>query len=347
VVYGASLNFLLATLLDFRPGGIVERLLSYESPEPVSESHFRICQNCGRLTPAQLPECAHCGARALHSVAEVMQARGEERFIRAFLARATPVTYAIFIFNLTLYVLIAALPGRNFLVGLIAPANTLTLLAVGAKTNYLLFQGDYFRLVTPIFIHIGLLHLAMNSYALWIIGPQVEKLYGSARFAVLYLLSGIGGVAGSVIGVVFFQRPDVPGAGASGALFGLFGVLLVFGFRHRHEIPGVFRRATGAGVAPVILLNLVIGFAFPFIDNAAHIGGLITGAILALLIPFIRPGEERVSRGGLAMLAACVFIVAWSFARAYLQSGKYLPRKNPTQVTSVHSTFNPTLSGGL
>ena len=111
------------------------------------------------------------------------------------------------------------------------------------KDNALIASGQWWRFVTPVFIHIGLLHLAFNSYALWIVGPQVEKLYGPARFVILYVLTGIAGVYGS-----YFTIPNAISAGASGAIFGLFGVLLVFGIRYRHSIPPEFKRAVGTGV---------------------------------------------------------------------------------------------------
>ncbi len=162
--------------------------------------------------------------------------------------------------------------------------NDSTLLAFGVKANWLINQGQYWRFLTPVFIHIGLLPLAFNSYALWIVGPQVEKLYGGAKFVLLYLATGIVGVAGS-----YFYRPEGVSAGASGAIFGLFGVLLVFGLRYRHNIPPFFRRAVGTGVLPVIVINLIIGFTIPAIDNSAHIGGLLSGMALAAVVPFQRP----------------------------------------------------------
>src|SRR5262245_57817063 len=100
--------------------------------------------------------------------------------------------------------------------------NPATLLAFGMKSNAQIDSGEYWRLITPIFIHIGLLHLMFNSYALWIVGPQVEKLYGGARFLILYMATGVAGVLGS-----YWQHPNDPSAGASGAIFGLFGALLV------------------------------------------------------------------------------------------------------------------------
>lgn len=165
--------------------------------------------------------------------------------------------------------------------------NETTLLAFGVKSNAAIDQGEVWRFITPIFIHIGLLHLFFNSYALWIVGPQVEKLYGSERFAVLYLLTGVAGVFGS-----YFYHPQANSAGASGAIFGLFGVLLVFGIRYRHSIPPFFKRAVGTGVLPVIAINLFIGFTIPGIDNSAHISGLVAGAVLAALVPYLRPGGQ-------------------------------------------------------
>src|SRR5436189_3428681 len=162
-----------------------------------------------------------------------------------------------------------------------------TLMAFGVKANGEIARGQWWRFVTPIFIHIGMLHLIFNSYALWIVGPQVEKLYGPARFVILYVLTGIAGVYGS-----YRYHPDDPSAGASGAIFGLFGVLLVFGIRYRHSIPPAFKRAVGTGVLPVIVLNLIIGFTVKVVDNSAHIGGLLAGAALAALVPFQKPGED-------------------------------------------------------
>src|SRR5688572_8988869 len=140
-------------------------------------------------------------------------------------------------------------------------ANPSTLIGFGAKSNYEINQGEIWRFITPIFIHIGLLHLFFNSYALWVVGPQVEKLYGGARFLILYVLSGVAGVIAS-----YWYRPDVLSAGASGAIFGLFGVLFAFVIRYRNSIPASFRKALGKGIFVTIAVNLFIGFQFPFID---------------------------------------------------------------------------------
>jgi len=290
----------------------------YKENDDADESRpFRLCERCGQPTPGNLPQCVNCGAISLHAVVADEQARAERRFARALFARATPVTYALLAVNIGVFVLMAMVSRGS--------DDPAALIAFGAKTNELLRSGEWFRLVTPIFIHAGLLHLALNSYALWVVGPQVEKLYGSARFLLIYLLAGVGGVAGSYFGQMLMDRSlDAVSVGASGAIFGLFGVLAVFGFRYRRELPPVIRRALTAGVLPVIVINLFIGFSIPFIDNSAHIGGLITGAALTLIIPYIAPGQEKVSKTGLLIITFCVAVIVYCFAQAYRTSGKYL-----------------------
>ncbi|MGH9835771.1 MAG: rhomboid family intramembrane serine protease [Blastocatellia bacterium] len=309
---------------------------SYETTEP---RPFRLCERCGRPTPANLPQCVNCGEVSLPAVVADEEARAERRFAQAFFSRATPVTYALLAANVGVFLLMLLVSGGS--------DDPETLIAFGAKTNRLVREGDWYRLVTPIFIHAGLIHLLSNSYALWVVGPQVEKLYGSARFLLIYLLAGIGGVVGSYVGQEILNKPNVPSVGASGAIFGLFGVLAVFGYRYRHELPGAFRRAFGAGVLPVIVINLIIGFSIPFIDNSAHIGGLITGAILTFIVPYIAPGAERVSKAGLLIMALCVVVIGYCFAQAYRDSRKHLnsyrDTVNVTQ-TALNRAFDATLS---
>ncbi|HMB27452.1 MAG TPA: rhomboid family intramembrane serine protease [Blastocatellia bacterium] len=271
---------------------------------------FRLCERCGRPTPVSLPQCVNCGAISIQSVVAEEQERVERRYARALFSRATPVTYALLAANVGVFLLMAIVSGGS--------EDTDTLIAFGAKTNRLLQSGEWFRLITPIFIHAGLLHLLLNSYALWVVGTQVEKLYGSARFLLIYLLSGVGGVAGSYFGQIILQKPyDLPSVGASGAIFGLFGVLAVFGFRYRRELPPAIRRAMTAGVLPVIAVNLIIGFSIRFIDNSAHIGGLLTGAALTLIVPYIAPGREGVSKAGLLIIALCLAVIVYCFAQAF------------------------------
>jgi membrane associated rhomboid family serine protease len=127
-------------------------------------------------------------------------------------------------------------------------------------------DGGWYRLITAMFIHYGLLHLLLNMWALWILGRQLEAVLGRGRFLALYLLAGIGG---NVAAYIF--SPNSYAAGASTALFGLFGAYAI-----------VVRRLGGslASVLPILVINLVITFAVPGISIAGHLGGLVTGAMV-------------------------------------------------------------------
>lgn len=141
-------------------------------------------------------------------------------------------------------------------------------------------HGEYWRLLTVVLVHDGPVHLAFNMYALYIIGPIVERLYGPVRFLFLYLVCGL---AGSAASFAFSHAPA--SVGASGAIFGLFGVLLIADRVHK---PALTRgaRQIQRQIGMLIVLNLVIGVTIPRIDNAAHIGGLIAGCWLGyVLVP--------------------------------------------------------------
>lgn len=141
----------------------------------------------------------------------------------------------------------------------------------GAKYNPGIIAGQWWRFITPVFIHGGLLHFGVNMYSLYVIGPAVERFFTSKRFLLVYLLSGIGGV------VLSFAMSDSLSVGASGAIFGLVGALGGFFYTHR-KILNVANQLRH--LIAVTLLNLTLGLT-PGIDNWGHIGGLITGALLS------------------------------------------------------------------
>ncbi len=134
-------------------------------------------------------------------------------------------------------------------------------------------MGEYYRLLTASFLHGGLAHLLFNMYALWIIGVQLESFIGKWRYLVVYLFSAI---CGSLLSVAV--TPNVFSVGASGAIFGLLGALLYFGYHYRIYLGTVIK----SQIIPLIVINLVLGFIAPGIDNAAHIGGLIGGALIMI-----------------------------------------------------------------
>lgn len=141
-------------------------------------------------------------------------------------------------------------------------------------------EGEYWRLLTVTLVHGGLLHLAMNMYALWIVGPLAEALYGRLTFLTIYLLAALGG---SIASYLFFPNPSV---GASGAIFGLFGLIFTASYFHK---PALGRQAQGMTrqIGVLIAINLFIGLGIggiASIDNAAHIGGLLVGAWLGFIL---------------------------------------------------------------
>jgi rhomboid protease GluP len=187
--------------------------------------------------------------------------------------------------------------GRSRANGLAAPVVTYALLGVtviigfltltggGTELQALLrldkfaveLDGEYWRLLTVVLVHGSLIHLLFNMYALWIIGPIVEALYGPARYLAIYLLCGAAGSAAS-----FAVSPE-PSVGASGAIFGLFGALLVADRVHKPALTRNARNLT-MQIGILIGINLVIGLSIANIDNAAHIGGLLAGAWLGFVL---------------------------------------------------------------
>lgn len=291
-----------------------------------------MCRSCGALVGAGETSCAQCGAPL---IAQASQANARHRppvydretilFARAILTRPAPFTLIFLVANIILYLLMTFSGG----------ADDGTLVAYGAKLNSLIKQGEWWRFVTPIFLHItlpvfGPLHIIINMYGLWMIGPYVERLYGSAKFVVFWVVTGIAGVVasyltlrpslgGGTLGSFLFKVEDTSSAGASGALFGLIGVLFVFGLKFRNELPEGFKRAFGAGMLPTIFINLFIGFlARRYIDNAAHLGGFVSGAALALVVGYKRPGARsgftifwRVLQTATLALVVVSFFMVW------------------------------------
>ena len=155
-----------------------------------------------------------------------------------------------------------------------------TLIIMGAKVNSLIDKGQVWRLITCAFLHGGLIHIFFNMYALKILGPEIEYVYGKIKYLVIYLLSAI---AASIFSYIF--GPQSVSVGASGAIFGLFGAMLIFGIKHRKQMG----KAYMMNILQVIFVNVIIGISSSNIDNAAHFGGLIVGALIALLLGERRP----------------------------------------------------------
>lgn len=187
------------------------------------------------------------------------------------------------------------------------------LLRFGALAPTQVRAGEYWRLVTPIFLHIGWLHLLFNGYALLQLGALCETLLGWERYLLVFLLSGIGGTVASAL-----LNGRAVSAGASGAVFGLGGFLLVVGLVKHARLPELARRSLVQGMLPFIGYNLLFGLINPRIDNMGHLGGLVTGALLGLII---RPGAAarwlRIACAtvALATIGAAIGTQAWRGGR--------------------------------
>lgn len=179
------------------------------------------------------------------------------------------VTMIIIAINVVLYI-ITAIMSKNIL-----DINAYVLLYMGGNYGALVSHGQVWRLLTCAFLHGGLIHILCNMYALYAIGPQVEILFGRVKYIIIYFFSAIGGSLLS-----YKCSPNNLSIGASGAIFGLFGAMVVFVLKYKDRIPKkVLNNLFG-----VIILNLLIGFNLQGIDNFGHIGGLLAGALVTFLI---------------------------------------------------------------
>lgn len=145
----------------------------------------------------------------------------------------------------------------------------------GMKVNPLIMAGQWWRLIAPVLLHAGLLHIAFNMYALFALGPELERMFGHFSFLSLYLVSGFSG------GVMSFLMSDAPSLGASTAVFGLLGAHAVFAYRNQ-RVFGQRAQAVMRSILQIAAINFLIGLS-PGIDNWGHFGGLLGGLVFTFL----------------------------------------------------------------
>lgn len=212
--------------------------------------------------------------------------------------RRAPVTVVLLLANVLIFAAMLALGA-----GLWHTPNGVQL-AWGANFGPATQDGQWWRLFTALFIHFGVIHLAANLWALWDVGRLVEQLYGHWRFTLLYLGSG---VLGNLVSLVVQGNQAVSG-GASGAVFSLYGALLIFLWRERRQVdPREFRWLFGGALAFSGLM-LVLGLMVPGIDNSAHAGGLVAGMLLGALLT--RPWTDASPRAQPAQVAAFLMLIS-------------------------------------
>ncbi|MFC4558813.1 rhomboid family intramembrane serine protease [Virgibacillus kekensis] len=219
------------------------------------------------------------------------------------------LTYILLAVNIFMFYLLETNGGSE---------STDVLIQYGAKYNpAILEDGEWWRIVSSMFLHIGFLHLLMNMLAVYYLGTAVERIYGSFRFIIIYFLAGIGG------GLASFAFNTSIAAGASGALFGLFGALLFFGLVHKR----IFFQTMGTNLLIVIGINVVFGLSVPQIDNGAHFGGLIAGFIASAILHL--PGKRKIAIQLTALLlyAAMLFGLIQYGTERNLESQMYYVMK--------------------
>ncbi len=206
------------------------------------------------------------------------------------------MTYAIMAICAVLFLLTYALGDGSM--------NALTLYKFGAVSAPAIQAGEVWRLITGTLLHAGIIHLFVNMYSLCIIGSQLENFIGKKKFLFVYVISAL---SGSLMSSIFSTTISV---GASGAIFGLLGSMLYFGYHYRLFLGNVLR----AQIIPLIILNLFLGFMMSGIDNAAHIGGLI-GGYLAMMACGIAGKSEKTDRinGAIVLVIYLAFIAFMLF----------------------------------
>lgn len=187
----------------------------------------------------------------------------EKKLEKIFSPKKPVVTYILIVLNLMVF-LYGVLHGNDELINMFG-------------NNYELVQnGEFYRLLTCMFVHADIMHILFNMIALYSIGPVVERYYGKSKFLLIYLVSGL---LGSIFSGVFMTADSIS-IGASGAIFGLLGSICYFTYYYRATLQGILR----GSIMPVIIINLVIGFISSSIDLSAHIGGLIGGILISMAI---------------------------------------------------------------
>lgn len=210
-------------------------------------------------------------------LAEIRTQQAEEkRKMVDFFGQGKPiVTFSLIAIN-ALVLLAMTLAGGS--------TDTEVLLNFGAKESFLIKSGEYWRFITPMFLHIGITHFLFNNLAIYFLGRAVENIFGSIRFLIIYLGAGI---AGNIVSMIL--SPESIAAGASGAVYGLFGALLYFGLIY----PKLFFSTVGRDIIVILGINIIFGFTMPNIDFFAHFGGLFAGFLVAALTHMPRGDMKR------------------------------------------------------
>ncbi len=263
------------------------------------------CIRCGRQLPGFTfgkKICQWCVQHEAYQRGELAEDARQPLIRTPWVRRAQPaisLTQVIFGINAAVF-LGMALAAAN-----IMDFPVQELIHWGANWGPLTLTGQWWRLLTCVFVHGGIIHIGFNMWCLWELGQLAESLYGRWTYAAVYFLCGIGSSLTSV-----FWHPGVPSVGASGAIFGLAGALIAAFKLGEFSVPRAALSGTLRSLAMFVLYNLVFGAMIGTTDNAAHIGGLITGLIVGTLVALIAPQHDHDGRRAVIFLATTMLFCA-------------------------------------
>lgn len=269
----------------------------------------RRCVFCARefevpLGDATTSACPDCYRTALEARQATLPQKAPE-------SPLFPVTIALIAANALVFA-VMVLRGVSFF--LPTPREAI---AFGADFGPLTLNGQWWRLVTSMFVHFGIIHIGLNMWCLWSLGRAAEILMGRFPYLLAYFASGIFGSIASV-----YSRPLAAGAGASGAIFGMAGVLVTFVYLKKTPSHLQINKKMLSSLGSFIFYNLVIGASIPGISNAAHVGGLVMGAVVGAFLPAASASESsRRTRLSLVVVFCAASLIASAVAAKYLLSG--------------------------
>lgn len=247
----------------------------------------------------QCPECVGQARRDFR--------RGPADTVRRRARRAS-VTQVILVAIIGMFAVEVAAGGPA---SVISGPDGQTMVDLGASFPPLIALGQYWRLITTMFLHFGLIHIGFNAYALWLFGRVVERDYGSLHFTLIYFVGGFVASAASYA----FGPVSAVGAGASGAVFAIFGAFVAYNYRRRHVALAAANLRTALGL---IAINLVLAVWIPGIDWRAHAGGLLAGLAAGAMADEIGPRRLR----PLIQVAGFVTIALVGFALVVVRTAQ-------------------------
>ena len=218
-------------------------------------------------------------------------------FEKVFSPKKIIMTKLILLICIVMYIILGINSNNFFNIGINALVN------FGGNNLLIVQSGEVWRLISAAFLHVSLIHLLVNMYSLVIIGTQVETFIGKFKFLFVYLISAI---CGNLLSLIF-NEANIVSVGASGAIFGLMGALLYFGYHYRLYLS----EAIKTQIIPVIVLNLLLGFMVSGVDNAAHIGGLIGGYLASMAIGIENKSKTRDKVNGWIVLILLIVFLSY------------------------------------